>query len=207
MPKPNLDGAYALNTVEDAKRLYDDWAETYDSGFIRDMDFVAPKLLAEAFVKAGGAGPVLDFGAGTGIMGELLSEHGVSPIDGADLSEEMLAVARRKGVYRDLVSGNVLDGYEMAGAPYAGVVSCGTFTHGHVGPEAIAILLGLAAPGAQFALTIKTEHFTDAGFASTFDALARKVTELELTESRIYGERNTGPHKDDRMLIALVRKV
>ncbi len=206
MPKPDLDGAYALNSVDDAKKLYDGWAETYDQSFVEDMDFIAPRLLAEAFVRAGGTSPVLDFGAGTGVVGEDLAKNGVTPIDGADLSEEMLSVARRKGVYRDLVSGNVLEGYQMDGALYAGVVSCGTFTHGHVGPDAIPILLDLAAPGAQFALTIKTEHYHDAGFAAMFDTLGAGVKGLELTDSPIYGARNTGPHKDDRMLITLFRK-
>ncbi len=206
MPKPDLDNAYALNTVDDAKRLYDDWAETYDSGFVRDMDFIAPSHVAEAFVAAGGVGPVLDFGAGTGIVGEILARLGVAPIDGADLSREMLAVARRKGVYRDLVAGNVLDGYRLAGAPYAGVISCGTFTHGHVGPEAVPILLDLAAPGALFALTVKCEHFRDAGFAEMFDGLGDRVLDLQTPEHPIYGPKNTGPHAADRMYVALFRK-
>lgn len=159
MPKPDLENAYDLKTTDDAKRLYADWAETYDQDFAADMDFVLPQRVAQAFADAGGAGPVLDFGTGTGLVGKALAKLGIGPVDGADLSPEMLAVARRKGVYRDLVEGDVLDGYTMPGAPYAGVVSSGTFTHGHVGPEAIDVLLTLAAPGAQFALSINGAHF------------------------------------------------
>lgn len=192
MPKPDLDNAYALNTVDDAKRLYDDWAETYDSGFVRDMDFIAPRHVAEAFVAAGGVGPVLDFGAGTGIVGEILARLGVAPIDGADLSREMLAVARRKGVYRDLVAGNVLDGYRLAGAPYAGVISCGTFTHGHVGPEAVPILLDLAAPGALFALTVKCEHFREPVSTRCSTASAARCATCKRPSIRSTGRRTPG---------------
>ena len=206
MPKPDLKNAYSLKSPEDTKRLYADWAETYDRTFAQDMDFVVPRRVAEAFSDAGGAGPVLDFGCGTGLVGEALAVLGITPLDGADLSVEMLQVARRKGVYRDLVSGNVLDGYCMAGAPYAGVVSSGTFTHGHVGPEAIALLLDLASPGAQFALSINGEHFEAANFGAAFEGLADRITGLDLPVLRFYGERNTGPHKDDSGVIALFRK-
>jgi len=207
MTDPSLDGAYALNTLDDTKRLYADWAETYDNDFAVEMDFHLPRLVAEAFVKAGGKGPVLDFGCGTGLVGEHLAHSGISEIDGADLSQEMLDVAKRKGVYRDLVSGNVLDGYQMNGAPYAGVVSSGTFTNGHVGPEAIKILMTLSAPGAQFVLSINKQHFEAAGFALTFETLAEHITGFAQAEIPLYGPKATGPHKDDLGYIVQFRVV
>ena len=66
MPKPDLENAYALSSLDDTRKLYADWAETYDKTFIEASDFVQPQRVAEAFVAAGGAGPVLDFGCGTG---------------------------------------------------------------------------------------------------------------------------------------------
>ena len=206
MTDPDLESAYALNSLDDTKRLYADWAETYDSSFAVDMDFTLPQSVAEAFAAAGGAGPVLDFGCGTGLVGAHLARLGVGSLDGADLSTEMLAVARRKDVYRDLISGNVLDGYQSAGAPYAGVVSSGTFTNGHVGPDAIAILLDLAAPGALFVLSIHGGHFKAAGFGAAFEALGDKITDLSLPEIRFYGPASTGAHKDDTGYLATFRK-
>ena len=94
MPKPDLEGAYALHSLEDTLKLYADWAETYDTDFAADMDFAAPQEAAEAFKLAGGGGPVLAFGCGTGLLGEPLSTLGIGPIDGADLSKEMLTVAQ-----------------------------------------------------------------------------------------------------------------
>jgi predicted TPR repeat methyltransferase len=206
MPKPDLENAYSLQTPEDAKRLYADWAETYDQSFAQAMDFALPQKVAKAFAAAGGAGPVLDFGCGTGLVGEELARLGVGPIDGADLSPEMLAVAERKDVYRDLIADNVLDGLTVRGGQYAGVVSSGTFTHGHVGPEALDELLRIAAPGAQFALSINGAHFDAAGFAATFNALGRRITGLDLPDIRFYGDKATGPHKDDTGKLALFRK-
>ncbi len=207
MPKPDLDGAYALETPEDARRLYADWAETYDSGFAVDMDFAMPARVAEHFAGAGGAGPVLDFGTGTGLLGERLAALGVAPVDGTDLSPEMLAVADRKGIYRDLIVGNILDGLVLPAESYAGIVSSGTFTHAHVGPEALEPLLRVARPGALFALSINAKHFEAAGFAAAFEALAGRITAPELPEMRFYGDRATGPHKDDTGYVAMFRKV
>ena len=202
---PSLDGAYALNSPEDAKRLYADWAETYDTGFIAEMEFVMPHHVAVAFAQSGGKGPVLDFGAGTGIVGEHLHRLEVGPADALDLSPEMLAVAARKGVYRDLIEGNLMDGLELPHL-YQGIVSCGTFTHGHVGPDALQYLLDVAMPGARFALSINKEHFEAAGFAEAFDALDGQITDLRLPEARYYGDKATGPHKDDIGYIALFKK-
>jgi len=207
MPKPDLNNAYALKTVADARRLYAGWAETYDADFAEKMDFVLPARVAEAFVAAGGAGPVLDFGTGTGLAGQALTALGVAPVDGADLSPEMLAVARRKGVYRDLIAGDIMAGLDIADAQYAGVISSGTFTHGHVGPNAIDELLRIAAPGAQFALSINGAHFETAGFAAKFQALRGRIGDVQLPELNFYGEGATGAHKDDTGRIALFCKM
>ncbi|MDB4224559.1 methyltransferase domain-containing protein, partial [Granulosicoccus sp.] len=104
---PDLNSAYALETVDDAKRLYANWADTYDSAFGDAQGYVLPREVVRAFIDAGGAGPVLDVGAGTGLVGEGLAASGVGPLDAVDLSEEMLAVAATKGVYRDHIAADI----------------------------------------------------------------------------------------------------
>ncbi len=206
MPKPDLDNAYALDGVEDARRLYADWAETYDTSFVQALDFTAHLDVARAFAGAGGTGPVLDFGCGSGVLGEALVARGCRPVDGADLSPEMLDVARRKAVYRDLIAGDVLAGLDIADGTYAGVVSSGTFTHGHVGPDALGELLRIARPGAQFALMINAKFYDAAEFAGVFENLSDRIGGLSLPEVGIYGPGAAGPHKDDMARIALFTK-
>ena len=46
--------------------------------------------------------PILDAGAGTGIMGEVLNTLRYKGITALDLSKGMLEVAARKGMYADL---------------------------------------------------------------------------------------------------------
>jgi len=207
MPKPDLENAYALKTAEDARQLYASWAESYDTDFVETHDFILPGLVASAFADNGGGGPVLDFGSGTGLVGENLADRGIGPVDATDLSPEMLAVAGRKEVYRNLIAGDIMAGLDLPDGIYAGIVSSGTFTHGHVGPDALDELLRLASPGALLALSINGAHFVAEAFAAKFDTLAGRIRDLDLPEVRFYGDRATGDHKDDAGVIACFRKV
>ena len=205
MSGPDLDSAYALNSLDDTKRMYADWADSYDQTFVADHSFVAHTHVAAHFVASRGKGPILDFGAGTGILGAQLAKHQTYVIDALDLSPEMLAVAVRKAVYRSLIAGNLLDDLTLD-QRYDGIVSSGTFTHGHVGPEALDALLNVANPGAQFALSINAKHFESHGFAAAFERLAPQITDLHLPEIRLYADDAKGPHKDDMGFCALFRK-
>lgn len=203
---PDLNSAYALQTPEDSMRLYADWAETYDQSFASETDYRLPQIVASAFAKAGGTGPVLDIGAGTGLCAQALADLAIGPIDATDISQDMLDVAATKGVYRDVVQGDILAQLPMAADSYAGIVSSGTFTNGHVGPEAFDELLRLAAPGALLCLSINDHHFTAMGFAAKFKALAGQIDDLTLTSVPIFGDDGADAHKDDTGTIALFRK-
>lgn len=205
---PDLKSAYALKTPDDSRRLYGEWAGDYDDSFAARADYQLHIHTARAFVAAGGQGPVLDVGAGTGLCGAVLSSLGVGPIDATDISPEMLRQAMRKDIYRDAIEADLNQGIPAPRDSYSGIVSSGTFTHGHVGPEAIGALLRVARHGAQFALSINRHHFDSMGFADRFRALrrARRLHNLDLPEVKIYGDMASGDNKDDTALIALFEK-
>lgn len=206
MTDPDLDDAYGLKTPEDSRRLYAGWAETYDDSFARSMDFALPRIVATIYAAHGGVGPVLDAGAGTGLVGQELAARGVGPVDGLDISAQMLGVARRKGAYRTLIEGDLTGRLEIGDAAYDGVVSSGTFTLGHVGPEALDELLRVAAPDALFVLAINAAHYRSAGFAAKFVALGDGVQGLQLEDHPIYGPGANGAHGKDRAQVAVFRK-
>ncbi len=204
---PNLHAAYALNSPEDSKRLYAEWAGDYDEDFAALEDYQLHIHTARAFVGAGGQGPVLDVGAGTGLCGAILAGLGVGPIDATDISAEMLDEAMRKDIYRDAIEADLNLGIPVPRDSYSGVVSSGTFTHGHLGPEVLPALLRVARPGAQFALSINAKHYSEHGFADALHQLAQgKIEHLTLSEVRIYGDLAAGPNKDDTALIALFER-
>ena len=110
--KPALDAAYALQSPEDNRRLYAEWAESYDRDFADNMGYVLPIFVADTFVKSSGRAHfdrILDVGAGTGLVGNRLAYHSIHSIDGLDISAEMLAVAFAKGCYKKMIEGNLLE--------------------------------------------------------------------------------------------------
>ncbi len=205
---PDLKAAYALKTPEDNKRLYAEWAGDYDEGFAALEDYQLHVHTARAFVGAGGQGPVLDVGAGTGLCGAVLAGLGVGPIDATDISGEMLSQAMRKDIYRDAIEADLNHGIPVPQDSYAGIVSSGTFTHGHLGPDVLPALLRIARAGAQFALSINARHFEKLGFAEALRELEQdQIRSLTLTEVRIYGDLAAGDNKDDTAFIALFERI
>ena len=204
--KPDLEGAYDLKTPADSLRLYADWADTYDETFAAEHAYIMHEHVARAYVNAGGFQPVLDVGAGTGLCGQALRERGLDHVDATDISPEMLAVAKAKGIYHALFEGDILAGLDVETGTYAGLVSSGTFTHGHVGPEALDELLRLVRSGGWIVLSIHSEHFLTHGFAAKLETLKEAITDLELRELPIYGAHGSGDHANDIGIVALFRK-
>ncbi|WP_083095849.1 class I SAM-dependent DNA methyltransferase [Pseudophaeobacter leonis] len=210
---PDLAAAYDLTSPAASKRLYADWAKSYDLSFAAQQSYHLPFQTAQAFVTAGGLmsgkrGPVLDAGAGTGLCGQALSDLGVSQLEATDISADMLAEATKKNIYRAVIEADLLRGIPVPDGRYQGVVSSGTFTHGHIGPEAFPELLRVAERGAQFALSINKKFYHLAGFETAFAALEQdgKITGFSLPEVSIYGAAASAEHRHDTAFIALFNK-
>lgn len=202
----DLDAVYALKTPEDSVRYYRDWAARYDRDFAADMGYRSPDAVAAAFAALGGKGPVLDIGAGTGLVAEALARAGIGPVDAIDISAEMLAVAATKGVYRQLIRADLTAALPVENSVYSGLVSAGTFTHGHVGPEAFDELLRIAAPGAHFAVTVHSAVYESMGFAQRFAALGHRIAAFRTEPFRIYGPGAEGAHAGDIGWVVSFRK-
>jgi SAM-dependent methyltransferase len=153
---PLVARARSLSSVDEAAELYREWASTYDDDVFGRSGFTGSARIADllAGVLADPSQPVIDLGCGTGAVGRRLAELGVTTIDGVDLSPEMIAVAARTGAYRRLTVGDLNALPVDLDATYAASVSAGTFTAGHVGPEAVARLMRLLRPGGLVAWVI-----------------------------------------------------
>ena len=192
--EPDLADAYAVETPDDNRVLYREWADSYESGFMARRGYVYHEHVARLFVERGGVGPVLDVGCGTGVVGVELTAAGIGPIDGLDISPHMLAQAADKRgagnhpVYRRLMEADLTQPVALGDGVYAGIASSGTFTHGHVGPSALGELFRVAAPGAVAAIGINADHFSQRGFDARFDqaVATRDIEGLELIEVPVY---------------------
>ncbi|MEO0486525.1 MAG: class I SAM-dependent methyltransferase [Pseudomonadota bacterium] len=202
---PGLDAAYGLTGADSVRELYSDWAESYDASFVADRGYTLHDQVAACFAQDGGAGPVLDVGAGTGVVGEALWTRGLRTIDGADLSAEMLEVARAKGCYRDLFVADITQPLDCADDHYGGVVSAGTFTLGHVGPEPLNELIRITRPGGLIVLTVNLAHWQAQGFDAALRRLDRAVTDLKTPEIPIYAPSADHDHAGDRGVLLSFR--
>ena len=203
---PDVDSAYAMGSPEEIKELYRLWSHSYDVAFGEAQGYQLPREVAAAFVGAGGTGPVLDVGAGTGLVGAVLHVMNTEPVDGIDLSREMLDVAAMKGHYRTLTACDVTRPLSLVDAPYRGIVSAGTFTLGHVGPEALPHLLAVAAPEAVFVISVNAAHYVSAGFEAAFEDLGAAITDLHFRDVRIYDDRADEAHRNDIARLVIFRK-
>lgn len=192
-----LGAVYSAKDAEDVAALYDKWAESYD-GEMAEAGYQHPQACVALFARhvMRGAAPVLDAGAGTGLIGQWLQTLGYPEVEALDISKGMLDIARTKNLYTDyhvLALGGPLP---FENGAYAGVISAGVFTSGHVGVEGLDELIRICAVGGAVVLTVKCVLW-DGGFKARVDELvAAGVIELaEVTEPYVSmpGEAATTP--------------
>ena len=202
-----LENSYKLATPGDNAAYYDAFAPTYDSDFVAQMGYQYPKAIADAYHRHATPNdtPVADIGCGTGLVAIELALPD-TPIDGMDISPEMLAVAGQKSIYRALHLVDLTG--PLAANTYGAVLSAGTFTHGHLGPAPLRGLLDIARSGALFIIGVNQHHFEAQKFADVLDAMAADgaITPVKLDTIKMYSKQGHD-HSGDRALILQYRKI
>lgn len=92
---------------------------------------------------------ILDAGAGTGIIGEMLVKQGYTNIDGLDISQKMLDVAEKKNVYKRLICAPLSDIRieQIQTAEYDVTLCAGTIVYGQAKPVALDECIRHVRPG------------------------------------------------------------
>lgn len=164
--------AYAINDVEGTRKLYADWATTYDADTTEGMGYVAPDVVAELAAEFLDKGtPVLDLACGTGQLGVHLRRLGFSTIDGLDLSPEMLAVAEGLDIYRSLGEIDMTQPYPLKEGSVEALTCCGIFGPSVIGPEHLAFLAPPMVSGARAVISINGKGYEERPFEDALEAL------------------------------------
>jgi len=167
--------AYSVQTPDDNVALYKVWATEYDKNMVDDLEYVAPARTVDIFQKyVEHDAKLLDAGCGTGLVGEELKKKSYSNIDGLDISQEMLNVARSKNIYGDLEQVDMTQPLPYQTGFYGACICVGTLTHGHVPPSAIGELVRIVKPGGFNVFTVHEQVWQEMGFDKKVDELEKK---------------------------------
>lgn len=160
--RAGLATAYTIESPEEAKPFYDDWAERYDDE-VEGSGYITPKRCAEALAQHASLpwAPVMDLACGTGLSGVALRAAGFECIDGFDLSEEMLARAREKGVYRELAVADLSKPLEIEAGKYQNAAAIGCVSPEYMPATVIDRVLETLPSGGCFVFSVNDHAAKD----------------------------------------------
>lgn len=125
---------------EHVRALYRSFAPRFDNLLVEKLHYETPDLVRRAIERAVGSSTrrfdrALDLGCGTGLSGVVV-RGAVQFLRGVDLSPEMVDVARKRGIYDDLIVGELERGLpsleeedDNYGKYYDLVLACDVFVY------------------------------------------------------------------------------
>ncbi len=152
--------------VVDVQTGYGEWVQTYEQVVEDEMDI---RLLNQVnSLDWSEANTILDLACGTGRIAAWLQEKTDALIDGVDLTEEMLNLAKAKNIYRNLYHKNVFD----TGLPSDTYDICTQSLADEHLPELSPLykeVARLTKPGGYFVLVGFHPHFLMTGIPTHYD--------------------------------------
>ncbi len=172
--KDRVQWVYSSKSNQELAERYDQWAKDYDRDLENDFGYTCPKYAVEYFTKHVALdAEILDAGAGTGLVGELLFAKGYRELVAMDLSKGMLEQARKKNVYKEfhqMVMGEPLD---FQTDWFDAVISVGALTEGHAPADSLDELVRVTKPGGHVVYSLRTDLYETAGFKEKNDGLVQ----------------------------------
>jgi len=167
---------YKLKTTNEIMKYYDEWGikNKYDQDMV-DWNYTGPKESVNVFKKyaLNKNIKILDAGCGTGLVGVELKKYNYLNIDGADLSKKLLDLVP-KGYYKKLEQTDLNKPINADDSTYAGILCVGTFTYGHVKPQALDEFIRISADKGLICFTINEGIYEKYGFDKKIKELSDK---------------------------------
>lgn len=167
-----LEKVYNAKDLNELAEGYDEWSETYDTDLM-SFGYKIPAVTAGfvgRYIEPNGE-PILDAGAGTGIMGETMQLMGFDSLVAIDLSTGMLRQAQKKDIYtelRQMVLGEHLD---FADDTFGATIATEVFTTGHAPADGFDELIRITQPGGHIIFTVRADAYLESGFKEKQEAL------------------------------------
>ncbi len=169
-PKERLKWIYQAEGVKDLENRYDLWAQKYEED-VASYGYKIPSVLAGFLGRylRPEDGIILDAGAGTGIMGEIMALIGYRDLVAMDLSWGMLKIAQQKGVYNEIHRMVMGDHLDFPDDKFAGTMAVGVISVGHAPPESFEELVRCTHRGGYIIFSVRADA---QGFKEKQDELA-----------------------------------
>jgi len=167
---------YKLKTTDEVMRYYDEWGikNKYDQDMV-EWNYTGPKECVEVFKKYTKDKniKIFDAGCGTGLVGLELKKFGYNNYDGADLSQKLLDLVP-KNLYKKLIKADLNKKIQSEDNSYDAVMCVGTFTFGHVKPNALEEFIRITKNNGLICFTINEGIYEEYGFDKKINELNEK---------------------------------
>ena len=178
---------YKLKTTEEVMEYYDEWGN--NNKYNKDMaewNYSGPRETVDTFRKYALNKDILifDAGCGTGLVGQQLKKHDYKKFHGADLSQKLLDSVP-ENLYQKLIKADLNQAINVSDNTYNAVMCVGTFTYGHVKPQAIDEFIRITKKDGLICFTINEGIYKEYGFDLKINDLKKekKWEEVEFFKS------------------------
>ena len=167
-----LSWIYSSKNKEELAERYDEWAQSYDKDLEEDYGYQIPRLMTETLSRfAGKDSRILDAGAGTGLVGQLLGAMGYEDLVAVDISGEMLNQAREKGVYKEFYQMDLGETLDFPDDSFDSVVCAGVLTFSHAPAKSLYELARVTKPGGHVLYSLRDDAFESMGIGAVNSGL------------------------------------
>ncbi len=157
---------YKLKETEEVMKYYDDWAikNKYNKD-MKDWNYTGPKETCEIFSKyaLNKDIKIYDAGCGSGLVGLELKKYGFKNFYGADLSQKLLDLVP-KSLYLKLDKVDLNKPINQIDRSFDAILCVGTFTYGHVKPDALNEFVRITKNNGLICFTINEGIYEEYGF-------------------------------------------
>ncbi|MBD1164393.1 class I SAM-dependent methyltransferase [Pelagibacterales bacterium SAG-MED13] len=178
---------YKLKTTKQVMEYYDEWGkkDKYNKDMV-EWNYTGPKETVDTFRRYAIDKDILifDAGCGTGLVGQQLKKYDYKNFHGADLSQKLLD-SIPENLYQKLIKVDLNQTINVSDNSYNAVMCVGTFTFGHVKPQAIDEFIRITKKDGLICFTINEGIYKEYGFDKKIDELKKddKWEELEFFKS------------------------
>jgi ubiquinone/menaquinone biosynthesis C-methylase UbiE len=157
---PTIFKTLHVSNIDELRDLYKNW-DDYEHDAIQLAGYVGHHVTTDVLLRYldNTKAKILDAGCGTGLVGNILYNKSYKNIVGVDFSQEMLDRAFKKNIYQSLNLCDLTQKLDFEDNSFDAIVCAGTFTCGHVGPEALFEMVRITKKEGYISFTVRKQEW------------------------------------------------